>query len=192
MADAFRPDLAKSLRHVAFRLTKLSRHEEALTAGWLAPPRVATQQPDAFRPDLAMWLNNIALTLNDVGLGDEALARAEEAVALYRELAEARADAFGPDLASSLENLAKWRRTSAGRADLQPLWKKQSNPRELASQRPDAFQPSLRTSTTWRYAANQQQDAECGEQVVYYAKLYLRNSTTSSSPILPMAHELGQ
>ena len=57
-------------------------------------------------PDLAGSLNNLANMLSDLGRREEALAAAEEAVRLYRTLAQARPDAFMPDLAMSLNNLA--------------------------------------------------------------------------------------
>ena len=44
--------------------------------------------------------------LSALGRREAALQAAEEAVALYRELARARPDAFTPDLAMSLNNLA--------------------------------------------------------------------------------------
>ena len=44
--------------------------------------------------------------LSDLGRREAALQAAEEAAALYRELARARPDAFTPDLAGSLNNLA--------------------------------------------------------------------------------------
>ena len=63
---------------------------------------------DAARDDTARAgsLNNLANRLSALGRREEALAAAEEAVRLYRTLAQARPDAFMPDLAMSLNNLA--------------------------------------------------------------------------------------
>ncbi len=67
---------------------------------------LAAARPDAFIPDLAMSLNNLANMLSDLGRREEALKAAEEAVGLYRPLADARPDIFIPDLAGSLNTLA--------------------------------------------------------------------------------------
>ncbi len=49
-----------------------------------------------------MSLNNLALRLSELGRRDEALAPAQEAVIIYRKLAQKNPDAFLPDLARSL------------------------------------------------------------------------------------------
>ncbi|MDF1778470.1 MAG: tetratricopeptide repeat protein, partial [Rhizobiaceae bacterium] len=54
----------------------------------------------------AASLNNLAGRLSDLGQREAALEASQEAMALFRKLAEARADAFTPDLARSLSNLA--------------------------------------------------------------------------------------
>ena len=48
----------------------------------------------------------MATYLSNLGRREEALSRAEEAVAIRRELARSRPEAFTPDLAMSLNNLA--------------------------------------------------------------------------------------
>src|ERR1035441_1674199 len=53
------------------------------------------------RSELARLSNNLSIRLSDLGRREEALAQAEEAVRLYRQLAQGRPDAFLPDLASS-------------------------------------------------------------------------------------------
>ena len=103
------------------------------------------------RPDLAGALNNLATLLSDLGRREAALAAAEEAVALYRELAAARPDAFRPDLAMSLNNLAS-RLSELGRreAALAAAEEAVAIRRELAAARPDAFRPDLAgRSTIW-------------------------------------------
>ena len=70
------------------------------------PPRV----PFVNRTSTLTWaqtlsVNNLARMLKDLGRIEEALAAAEEAVRLFRALADSRPDAFTPNLASSLINL---------------------------------------------------------------------------------------
>ena len=56
--------------------------------------------------ELGRLMNNLSVRLSDLGRREEALAQAEEAVRLYRQLAQARPDAFLPNLARSLAVLA--------------------------------------------------------------------------------------
>ena len=95
--------------------------------------------------DRATLLNNLALHLSVMGHREEAaLKAAEDAVALYRDLASARPEAFTPYLAGSLNNMATMlselgRREEALKAaqDAVALY------RDLASARPEAFAPDL-------------------------------------------------
>lgn len=73
--------------------------ELAKTAGPVAPLQ---QRPDAFLPDLVNSVNDLAIVLGSLDRHEEALARAEEAVRIYRQLAHQRPDVFVPDLARSL------------------------------------------------------------------------------------------
>ena len=52
-----------------------------------------------------MSLGNLGICLVNVGRREEALAASQEAVAIYRRLAEGRREAFLPNLARSLNNL---------------------------------------------------------------------------------------
>ena len=71
-------------------------------------------RPDAFLPDHARSLNNLSVHLSNLGRREEALAASQEAVDIYRRLAETRPDAFLPDLARSLDTLGNTL-ASAGR-----------------------------------------------------------------------------
>ncbi|MBF6522810.1 tetratricopeptide repeat protein, partial [Nocardia farcinica] len=62
--------------------------------------------PDAYLPDFASSLNNVAVDLGELGRREEGLAAAEEALKIYRVLAEHHPDAYLPDFASSLNNVA--------------------------------------------------------------------------------------
>jgi len=99
------------------------------------------------QPVLATSLNNLAARLSDLGRRELALAAAEEAAALYRELAAQRPDAFRADLAGSLNNPAN-RLSDLGRREpaLAAAEEAAALYRELAAQRPDAFRPDLATS----------------------------------------------
>ena len=54
-----------------------------------------------------MSLNNLGKMLSELGQREDALKATQEAVDIYRKLAEKRPDAFLPDLAMSLNNLGK-------------------------------------------------------------------------------------
>ncbi|HWN52788.1 MAG TPA: tetratricopeptide repeat protein, partial [Xanthobacteraceae bacterium] len=102
---------------------------------------------DAFLPDLAMSLNNIGVHLGNLGRREEALAASQEAVDIYRRLAQTRPDAFLPDLASSLNNHGI-RLSNLGRREeaLAASQEAVDIYRRLAQTRPDAFLPDLATS----------------------------------------------
>lgn len=55
----------------------------------------------------AALLNNLGNRLSDLGRREDALKAAQEAVGMYRALADERPDAFGPHLAMSLNNLGR-------------------------------------------------------------------------------------
>ncbi|MFD9441893.1 tetratricopeptide repeat protein, partial [Streptomyces sp. NPDC060001] len=58
--------------------------------------------PAAYHPDLARSLANLGADLSGVGRREEALTVTEEAVEIYRRLAQANPAAYHPDLARSL------------------------------------------------------------------------------------------
>ena len=92
----------------------------------------------------AIWLNNLANRLSDLGRREEALTAAEEAVRLYRALAEARPDAFIPDLALSLNTLAAMLSALGRREEaLTAAEEAVRLYRALAEARSDAFIPDL-------------------------------------------------
>jgi tetratricopeptide (TPR) repeat protein len=73
----------------------------------------ASVDSEEARSKRAGRLHNFSFRLGAVGRREEALAAIDEAVRLYRALAEARPDAFTEDLAQSLNNLAA-RRAAIG------------------------------------------------------------------------------
>ena len=92
-----------------------------------------------------MSLNNQSSRLADLGRREEALAAIEEAVTIYRALAEARPDAFLPDLAMSLNNqsVRPGRRWGGGRR----RWPPSRKPSPSAARWP---RPApTRSSPTW-------------------------------------------
>ncbi len=95
----------------------------------------------------AQWLNNLAVLLGDLGRREEALAAIEQAVAIYRELAEARPDTYLPDLARSLSNQSV-SMSELGRREeaLAAISQAVDIRRELAEARPDAFLPDFAAS----------------------------------------------
>ena len=103
-------------------------------------------QPDA-ASRLAGSLNNLANRLANLGQAEDALTAAQEAVGIYRELAEARPDAHRPDLALSLNTLAG-RLADLGEREQALTANNEAVGvyRELAEARPDVFQPALAVS----------------------------------------------
>ena len=88
-------------------------------------------------PVVAKSLNNQGNRLSDLGRREEALAASQEAVDLYRPLAQTRPDAFLPDLAMSLSNLGR------------DLWNLGRREEALEHWR-EAVQINDRLSLTWR------------------------------------------
>ena len=81
------------------------------------------------------------------GRREEALAAVEEAVGIYRQLAQARPDAFLPDLAMSLNNQSICLGDLGRREEaLAAIEEAVAIRRQLAQARPDAFLPDLATS----------------------------------------------
>ena len=69
------------------------------TGSW--PPPI----PAWYCPGPAASLSNLGIWFSELGRPVEALPVAEEAVAIYRELAAAYPDRYRPELATSLSNL---------------------------------------------------------------------------------------
>lgn len=92
-------------------------------------------------------LNNLAATLADLGRREDALDAAQNAVALYRDLARTRPGLFTPNLAGSLNNLANML-SNLGRHEyaLDALQEALDLYRNLARAPQDAFTPDLAMS----------------------------------------------
>jgi hypothetical protein len=103
-ADRFPDVLPVWLRPLAAAITELAVDGLRAQAG--SDPAVTA--------DLARMLSNLGVRLAEAGRRGEALAAEEEAVAIYRQLAEASPAAYLPDLARSLSNLGN-RLAEAGR-----------------------------------------------------------------------------
>jgi len=129
---------------VAQRLATLMRSMiEALDAA----SETSDEQHQAILSEFAARVSNLGVRFSNLGRREEALAASQEAVDIYRRLAQARPDAFLPDLASSLNNIG---------ADLSDLGRREEAlaasqeavdiRRRLAQVRPDAFLPDLAAS----------------------------------------------
>ncbi|MCX7689769.1 tetratricopeptide repeat protein [Thermoflexus sp.] len=93
-----------------------------------------------------IW-NNLAAALYALGCREETLQAAQEAVALYRRLAERDPNAFLPNLAKSLNNLGLVLAGLGRREEaLQAAQEAVALYRQLAQQHPDAFLPDLAMS----------------------------------------------
>ncbi len=106
---------------------------------------------DAQRGAIARAFRVISWVASEMGRREEALERAEEAVGMYRELAEKRREAFLPDLARSVNSLAI-RLSEMGRWEeaLERAEESVGMYRELADKRREAFLPDLaRSVNTW-------------------------------------------
>ncbi|MFC8830832.1 SAV_2336 N-terminal domain-related protein [Streptomyces sp. NPDC057137] len=107
--DAYRPELASSLRHLSNQLSHLGRWDEALDAISEAVElyrELALQYPAAGRPDLARGLNNLSVRLGDVGRREESLAAITEAVRHFRTLAAEDPYYYRAGLGTTLNNLS--------------------------------------------------------------------------------------
>ena len=140
---------ADALNLCGIRLSKLGKHEEAVTAGQEAVDiyrRLAEARPDAFLPQLATSLRNLGKHLSGLDRREETLAVTQEAAGIYRRLAEARPDLL-PDLTDSLNDVGNWlsglgRREEALAASREAA----DTQRRLAESRPDDFLPGLAAS----------------------------------------------
>ncbi|MGW4946369.1 tetratricopeptide repeat protein [Actinoplanes sp. NPDC004185] len=95
----------------------------------------------------ARYSGNLAIRLAYSGRRERALAAAEEAMGIYRRLAEVNPDAYLPDLASSLSNLGNCL-SQLGRREqaLAPAEEAKGIYRRLAEVNPDAYLPDLASS----------------------------------------------
>jgi hypothetical protein len=137
---------------------------------------------EAGKAELALLSGNYSNWLSELGRRADALEPAQEAVALYRALAQANPDAFNPDLASSLNNLANRLSALGRRADaLEPAQEAVALRRALAQANPDAFNPDLAMSlnnlATFLSALGRQADAlePAQEAVALYRALAQAN-----------------
>ncbi|MFE4633979.1 tetratricopeptide repeat protein [Streptomyces sp. NPDC056773] len=132
--------LADRLPHTSHNLAPWAAHLAQLLVDH---HRTRTHVPDNV-PHLAASLNNLSIRLGDLGRREEALAAINEAVDVYRELAQQRPGASLPDLAMSLNNLAV-DLGSLGRREeaLAAINEAVDVYRELAQQRPEVFLPYL-------------------------------------------------
>ena len=117
--------------------------------------------------------------MSEVGQREAALAPAQEAAALYRELAAKAPDAYRPDLALALNNLATSLSAVGQReAALAPAQEAAGLCRELAAKAPDAYRPDLagRCGPGQRLEENDQLDAALErnrEAIENYAPFFL-------------------
>jgi tetratricopeptide (TPR) repeat protein len=107
----------------------------------------ALLQGPAADEDRARLLNNLSGQLSDSGDRAGALRAIEEAVEIYRRLAQAQPAAFEPNLATSLNNLSNRLSDSGDRAGaLRAIEEAVEIRRRLAQAQPAAFEPNLAMS----------------------------------------------
>jgi tetratricopeptide (TPR) repeat protein len=107
----------------------------------------ALLQGPAADEDRARLLNNLSNRLSDSGDRAGALRAIEEAVEIYRRLAQAQPAAFEPNLAASLNNLSGQLSDSGDRAGaLRAIEEAVEIRRRLAQAQPAAFEPNLAKS----------------------------------------------
>jgi tetratricopeptide (TPR) repeat protein len=141
------PDLARALEDLLPRPSVSMRE----LAAWIVLQLLASMGPtsdgESELSERARNLNNQSVTLSELGRREDALKAAEEAVAVYRRLAQLWPDAYEPYLAGSLKNLGKMlselgRREEAREAAEEAV----AVHRRLAQLWPDAFEPDLASS----------------------------------------------
>ena len=150
--------LAAVLVDAPVQLEDLIRIEEALPypsvtlarADLAAAERIRRELPTDARPkDNARWAAQVGLLLDQVGRTAEALDLEQEAVSIFRKLAEEMPDVYRPDLARSLNSLgncfgALWLTHEALRVTQEAV----GIYRELAKEQPDQYRHRLATSLT--------------------------------------------
>jgi hypothetical protein len=137
------PLLTTALRELAVGLTRLIVEKLRIAAAGELDEGVA----ETAHALLGAWLANLGIRLSNLGRREEALAASQEAVDIYRRLAQTRPDAFLPDLAMSLNNRGI-RLSNLGRREeaLAASQEAVDIYRRLAQTRPDAFLPDLAMS----------------------------------------------
>jgi len=135
--------LALPLREVALAATArkrdlfLQRH----------PMRAPQGIPESVAIEQARLASNLGKRLSDLGRREEALQATEEAVVVYRALAERRPSAFFPNLVKSLSNRGAMLSALGRREEaLQSVKEVVKAYRKLAEQDPDTFLPGLAAS----------------------------------------------
>ncbi|MGP1255285.1 MAG: tetratricopeptide repeat protein [Kiloniellales bacterium] len=143
---------SEALRNSGNELAAITIHNQmpsqTLNLRELAATATQILHDVAEEPELrALYANNLAIRLSDLGQREPALDGAQEAVDLYRDLADARPDAFRPDLAMSLNTLAN-RLSELGQHEpaLNAAQEAVDIRRDLADARPDAFTADLARS----------------------------------------------
>ncbi|MFC4530268.1 tetratricopeptide repeat protein [Sphaerisporangium dianthi] len=95
----------------------------------------------------AYWLSKVGRSTAQLGRPADALAAAEEAVTIYRELAEHHPDRYRSDLADSLTALGIWlSELGRSREALSPAEEAVTIRRALAEHHPDRYLPDLAAS----------------------------------------------
>lgn len=133
--------LAKAITYQLPEALPISLGKVAVLAG-----RVAYQNSEN-KIEHATFANNLGGRLSTVGYREEALVTVQEAVEIYRELANTRHKAFLPDLAMSLNNLGKFLSdVSCEEEALASVKESLEIYRELAKTRPNYFFPDVAAS----------------------------------------------
>ena len=107
--------------------------------------RITALLPDSSEPAVrALWLDNLGTKLSGLGRPAEALPVAQEAAAMYRELAAADPDRYRADLIRSLDNLGLDLMHLGRPAEALPVAQEAADiSRELAAADPDRYRADL-------------------------------------------------
>ncbi len=132
-------DIADALPYPSVALAKAAL-VVTLRVQWSLPS-------DADQAIVAEWTDSAGALLSQLGRPAEALPVAEQAVAIYRELAAVNPDRYRPDLAASLSNLGVTFSELGRPADALPAEQEAvAIRRELAAVNPDRYRPGLALS----------------------------------------------
>ncbi|MER5628585.1 tetratricopeptide repeat protein [Streptosporangium sp. NPDC002544] len=113
----------------------------------LAQRLLGSVPADADNAERARWLSALGTHLSELGRAAEALSVTQEAVTIYRELAQLYPDRYRPDLAGSLSNLGVWFSELGRAAEALPVTQEAvAIRRELAQSYPDRYRPDLAAS----------------------------------------------
>ena len=137
--------------------------------------------------------HNLSSRLSDLGKREEALKTSQEAVDLYRVLAQRNPDAFQPNLAASLNNLGNMLSELGKHEEALKASQEAVEIRRVLTQRnPDAFQPDLagslnNLSSRLRALGRREEALKASQEAVEIRRILAQRNPDAFQPDLAMS-----